>query len=109
MKTWLITGCSSGLGAALAEGALTRGERVMLTARKPETLSDVVERFPETARAIALDVTDPASVKRAIASTEDVFGSLDVFVNNAASGSSARSRRCRQTNIGACSRRTSSA
>ena len=85
-KTWLITGCSSGLGAALADAALIRGDRVMLTARKPETLSVVVERFPETARSIALDVTDTASIERAIAATDEAFGSLDVFVNNAGFG-----------------------
>ena len=85
-KTWLVTGCSSGLGAALAEAVLTRGDRVMLTARRPETLTGLAERYPETARTVALDVTDPPSVERAIAATEEAFGSLDVFVNNAGFG-----------------------
>ncbi|GBD49804.1 short-chain dehydrogenase [Methylopila sp. Yamaguchi] len=85
-RTWLITGCSSGLGAALAEAALTRGDRVMLTARRPETLTGLVDQFPKTAHAVMLDVTDPSSVECAIAATEEAFGALDVFVNNAGFG-----------------------
>lgn len=85
-KTWLITGCSSGLGAAVAEAALARGDRVMLTARDPDKLAGIADRFPDGARTIALDVTDPASADRAIAAAEHAFGRIDVFVNNAGFG-----------------------
>ncbi|WP_457325374.1 oxidoreductase [Roseateles sp. P5_E11] len=85
-KSWLITGCSSGFGAALAEAALARGDRVMLTARDTSKLADIVGRYPETARSAYLDVTDPKSVATAIAAAEEAFGQLDVFVNNAGFG-----------------------
>jgi NAD(P)-dependent dehydrogenase (short-subunit alcohol dehydrogenase family) len=85
-KTWLITGCSSGFGRILADAALSRGDKVMLTARRPETLADLAARYPDQARAIALDVTKPGDPAKAIAATEAAFGSLDVLVNNAGFG-----------------------
>jgi Short-chain alcohol dehydrogenase of unknown specificity len=86
MKTWLITGCSTGFGAAIAEAALARGDKVMLTARSIETLAPLAERYPPTARRAAVDVADPESVAAAIMATEDAFGGIDVFVNNAGYG-----------------------
>jgi NAD(P)-dependent dehydrogenase (short-subunit alcohol dehydrogenase family) len=86
MKTWLITGCSTGFGAALAQAALARGDRVMLTARDGGKLASLAARYPETARTAALDVTDPASVTRAIEAAEQAFGQIDVLVNNAGFG-----------------------
>lgn len=41
MKTWLITGCSSGLGKSLAQAVLEHGDQVIVTARNPETVQDV--------------------------------------------------------------------
>ena len=83
---WLITGCSTGFGAAIAEAALARGDKVMLTARSIETLAPLAERYPPTARRAAVDVADPESVAAAIMATEDAFGGIDVFVNNAGYG-----------------------
>lgn len=85
-KTWLITGCSSGFGAALAEAALERGDSVMLTAREPDRLIGLARRHPRTARIARLDVTDPSSAKDAVAGAEAAFGRLDVLVNNAGTG-----------------------
>lgn len=85
-KSWLITGCSSGLGAALAEAALARGDRVMLTARDTRKLADIVARYPKTAHSARLDVTEPQSVAAAVSATEQLFGQLDVFVKNAGFG-----------------------
>lgn len=85
-KSWLITGCSSGFGAVLAEAALARGDRVLLTARDGSKLADIVGRYPQTARSSALDVTDSASIAAAVATAEQAFGQLDVFVNNAGFG-----------------------
>ncbi|MGE8499870.1 MAG: oxidoreductase [Pseudomonas sp.] len=85
-KSWLITGCSSGFGAAIAQAALERGDQVMLTARDPSRLAEILERFPVTARAMAVDVLDTASVERAVMAAEEAFGRLDVFVNNAGFG-----------------------
>ncbi|MGV3523198.1 MAG: SDR family NAD(P)-dependent oxidoreductase [Candidatus Sericytochromatia bacterium] len=85
-RVWLITGCSSGFGRLLAEAVLARGERVLATARRPSTLKDLMEKYPETARALPLDVTDRHSVKNAVEQGLAVFGQLDVVVNNAGYG-----------------------
>ena len=82
-RTWLITGSSRGLGRALAEAALAAGENVVATARNPDQLQDLVKRYPSSARAVRLDVTDRAQAAAAVEATTDAFGRLDVLVNNA--------------------------
>ena len=82
-QTWLITGSSRGLGRALAEAVLAAGHNVVATARKPAQLQDLLDRYPERARAVALDVTDRAQGFDAVKATVDAFGRLDVLVNNA--------------------------
>jgi NAD(P)-dependent dehydrogenase (short-subunit alcohol dehydrogenase family) len=82
-RTWLITGSSRGLGRALAEAALAGGNRVVATARDPEQIADLVARYPQTARAVALDVTDRAQAAESVQRTVDAFGAIDVLVNNA--------------------------
>ncbi|GGO22380.1 oxidoreductase [Micromonospora parathelypteridis] len=86
MTTWLITGCSSGLGRALADAVLARGDNAVVTARDASTVKDLADSHPETALAVALDVTDPAQVTAAVEQAEDSFGSIDVLVNNAGYG-----------------------
>lgn len=86
MTTWLITGCSTGLGRAFALEALGRGHRVAVTARDASSVQDLVDRHPETALALALDVTDPDQVTAAVAATEERFAGIDVLVNNAGYG-----------------------
>jgi NAD(P)-dependent dehydrogenase (short-subunit alcohol dehydrogenase family) len=86
-KVWFITGSSTGFGRELASELLEQGFRVVATARKPEVLKDLTEKYPETARAVKLDVTNPEEVRAAIAATIDQFGRLDVLVNNAGYGS----------------------
>lgn len=85
-KIWLITGASAGFGRILAEAVLARGDRAVLTARDPSKLGDLVERYPDRARALALDVTKPADAARVMAETAVAFGGLDVLVNNAGHG-----------------------
>jgi len=85
-KVWLITGSSTGFGRELAEEALAQGYKVVATARKPEVLQDLVEKYPETARAVKLDVTKPDEVRAAIAEAVREFGKIDVLVNNAGYG-----------------------
>lgn len=46
-RVWLITGSSSGFGRGIAEAALRAGDRVVATARRPETLGDLVAMAPE--------------------------------------------------------------
>jgi len=85
-KTWLITGCSSGFGRILAEAALARGDKVVVTARKVDTLADFTTRYPQTARAVVLDVTKSGDPAKAVAVAEEAFGGLDILVNNAGFG-----------------------
>ena len=86
MTTWLITGCSTGLGRALAQEVLDAGDDVVVTARDAERVADLVEAHPEHALAVSLDVTDPAQVRAAVQAGEERFGGIDVLVNNAGYG-----------------------
>jgi len=83
-RTWLITGCSTGLGRALAEVLIAKGERVFATARKPDELKDLVAGH-DNARALKLDVTVSADIEAAAAEVEQA-GGVDVLVNNAGYG-----------------------
>ncbi|MGF6598705.1 NAD(P)-dependent dehydrogenase (short-subunit alcohol dehydrogenase family) [Paraburkholderia sp. GAS448] len=85
-KVWLVTGSARGLGRKIVEAALIAGERVIATARDPRHLADLVERYGERVRAIALDVTDPAAAAHAVQAALEAFGRLDVVVNNAGFG-----------------------
>ncbi|MFF7456808.1 SDR family NAD(P)-dependent oxidoreductase [Kitasatospora sp. NPDC008115] len=82
-KTWFITGSSRGFGRTLTRAALEAGDGVAATARRPEQLADLVEEFGSRIRPIALDVTDPAAARAAIAEAHAHFGRIDVLVNNA--------------------------
>lgn len=86
MTTWLITGCSSGLGRAFAEAALERGYNVVATARDATKLENLAARYPNTALALSLDVTDRPQIEAAHARAVEVFGEIDVLVNNAGYG-----------------------
>jgi NAD(P)-dependent dehydrogenase (short-subunit alcohol dehydrogenase family) len=83
---WLITGCSSGLGRALAEETLKAGYRVVATARNASALSNLVSAHGDAVLAVALDVTKPDQIASAISAAEDRFGCIDVLVNNAGYG-----------------------
>ncbi|AUG52414.1 oxidoreductase [Thalassospira marina] len=83
---WMISGCSTGLGHALAKAVLAAGNRAILTARRPETLADLAARYPETALAVELDVTKPQTITSAVTKAQQHFGRIDVLVNNAGYG-----------------------
>lgn len=85
-RTWLITGCSTGFGRVLAELLLAGGERVVVTARKPETLATLIAAHPGRALALKLDVTLPEDVEAAVGAARARFGTIDVLVNNAGYG-----------------------
>ena len=86
LKTWLITGCSSGLGKVLAHAVAARGDNLVATARSMDDLGDLAERYPDTLRTIALDVTRAGAAAAAVAAARETFGGLDVLVNNAGFG-----------------------
>ena len=86
MSTWMITGSSSGLGRALAESVLEAGHNAVLTARNPDAVEDLVDAHPDSALAVALDVTDNGQVSEAVRLGEERFAAVDVLVNNAGYG-----------------------
>lgn len=83
---WLITGCSTGFGRALAERVLARGWRVVATARGAERVADLIAAAPDRALAVDLDVTDAEQVTAAVDAATERFGRVDVLVNNAGYG-----------------------
>lgn len=85
-KVWLITGSSTGFGRSLAEAVLHHGDRVIATARKPEQLNDLVTQYPDTVKALRLDVTQPQNVREVVEAAIATFGRIDVLVNNAGYG-----------------------
>jgi NAD(P)-dependent dehydrogenase (short-subunit alcohol dehydrogenase family) len=85
-RTWLITGCSRGLGHALAEAVLASGDRLAATARDPKTLGDLVALGGDRVIALPLDVTDEAAAAQAVSRAVERFGRLDIVVNNAGYG-----------------------
>jgi NAD(P)-dependent dehydrogenase (short-subunit alcohol dehydrogenase family) len=85
-KNWFITGTSRGFGREWAIAALDRGDRVAATARNLETLSDLADRYGDAILPLELDVTDREADFAAVARAHDVFGSLDVVINNAGYG-----------------------
>ncbi|WGF90400.1 oxidoreductase [Marinivivus vitaminiproducens] len=86
MKTWLITGCSTGFGKRLALAAANRGDQVVATARDPGAIVDMAAVYEGRMIVLPLDVTDPASATSAVVRAVEAFGGLDVLVNNAGYG-----------------------
>jgi NAD(P)-dependent dehydrogenase (short-subunit alcohol dehydrogenase family) len=86
MTTWLLTGCSTGLGRALAEAVLAGGDNAVVTARDAAAVQDLAKDYPGLALAVPLDVTDPDQVAAAAQQAHDRFGAVDVLVNNAGYG-----------------------
>lgn len=83
---WFITGCSSGLGRALATRVLESGGRAVVTARNAADVADIVAVHAGNALAVALDITDRAQIDAAVAAATARFGRIDVLVNNAGYG-----------------------
>lgn len=86
MKTWLITGCSSGLGTGIAQAVLERGDRAAVTARDLSALDPLAQAYPERALPLLLDLNDLDSLEWAVQKTAQRFGTIDVLVNNAGHG-----------------------
>jgi NAD(P)-dependent dehydrogenase (short-subunit alcohol dehydrogenase family) len=86
MKVWFITGTSKGFGRIWAEAALSRGDKVVATARSVSSLDGLVEKFGDSVLALPLDVTDRKACFEAVRKGHERFGRLDVVVNNAGYG-----------------------
>jgi NAD(P)-dependent dehydrogenase (short-subunit alcohol dehydrogenase family) len=82
-KVFLLTGSSRGLGRQIAEAVLGAGHRLVATARRPESLDDLADRFGDQVLTVPLDVADASGARAAVAAGVDRFGRLDVVVNNA--------------------------
>jgi len=82
-KVWFITGASRGFGRIWAEGALSRGDKVVATARSLESLSDLAKKYGDAVLPLALDVTKREQVEAVIPKAHAHFGRLDVVINNA--------------------------
>lgn len=85
-RTLLITGASSGIGAATARAAAAKGWNVALLARSTETLSDMAGEIGDAALALPCDVTDRDDLGTAIAKAAEHFGGIDAVFANAGKG-----------------------
>lgn len=85
-KIWLITGISSGLGKALAESVMEKGDFVIGTFRKQAQVDEFNEKYSNSAFSILLDITDGQSIERSIENLILKFDRIDVLVNNAGVG-----------------------
>ncbi|TDQ11248.1 oxidoreductase [Pedobacter metabolipauper] len=85
-KVWFITGSSKGLGKSLTAAVLESGDYVVATARNPEQLNNLAEKFPDQMLALPLDVSDHLQIHTAVVQALAHFGRIDVLVNNAGFG-----------------------
>src|SRR5579862_9360655 len=85
-KVVVITGASSGIGAALAEIVAARGMTPVLVARRKEALDEVAARCAGRAQVMPADVTQRAEVLAVVEQTLKRFGHIDVWINNAGRG-----------------------
>ncbi|MEU3461952.1 SDR family oxidoreductase [Streptomyces sp. NPDC006733] len=85
-RRWLITGCSSGLGQALAAAAAAAGDDLAVTARKSADLEELAAAWPGRITPIPLELRDAASCEAAVRTAVERLGGIDVLVNNAGAG-----------------------
>ena len=86
MRTWLITGCSTGIGRGIARAVLKSGDQAIVTARNVASVEDFAVDYPDMCLALPLDLTDIMSMERAVVSAINRYGRIDVLVNNAGYG-----------------------
>ena len=98
-KVVVITGASSGIGAALAELLSGRGDKVVLVARRESELNAVAARWGANAHAMVADVTERAAVKRVVEDAIARLGRIDVWVNNVGQGISLNPSQLTDTDI----------
>jgi NAD(P)-dependent dehydrogenase (short-subunit alcohol dehydrogenase family) len=81
-KIWLVTGAGRGMGTDIARAALDAGHAVIATGRDPDRVAAALGAHDDLLT-VALDVTEPASVRAAVDAAVQRFGRIDVLVNNA--------------------------
>ncbi len=86
IKTWFVTGTSSGFGRHVTELLLERGDRVAATLRRPERLDELAKRFGDRLWVRGLDVTDTAALRMTVDDAFRELGRIDVIVSNAGYG-----------------------
>jgi NAD(P)-dependent dehydrogenase (short-subunit alcohol dehydrogenase family) len=85
-KVAFVTAGATGIGLGCAQEIVNAGGRVMICARREDTLRDAAKRLGERADWVVCDVTDDASVDAAVAATVERFGALHLAVNSAGTG-----------------------
>jgi NAD(P)-dependent dehydrogenase (short-subunit alcohol dehydrogenase family) len=85
-QNWLITGVSSGFGREWATQLLGHGDTVVGTVRRPDSVAELVEKYPDTFHRELLDVTDDAAIRDVVDRSFASLGSIDVVVSNAGYG-----------------------
>ena len=99
-KVWFITGCSKGFGRVLTEQLMEFGDdQVVATARQPETLQDLVDKYGARLLALKLDVTKQEDIQRSVDQALKTFGRIDVLVNNAGYGLGGALEECTMEDI----------
>jgi len=86
MKTWFVTGASSGFGRALVEEILARGDQVVAAARQLKDVAILAGISAERLFSVQLDVTNREEIDASITAALDRFGAIDVLINNAGYG-----------------------
>lgn len=86
LKTWFVTGASSGFGRAFAEHALAQGHNVVATARRLKLLEPLRLNAPDRVLNCSMDVTKPEQIAIAVNEAVSRFGTIDILVNNAGFG-----------------------
>ena len=98
----LVTGASSGIGAATARELAKRGAKVVLAARRADRLAEQVEAITSAggqATAIEADVADTSALERLASAAVAVYGRVDALINNAGIGSAKRFARVESADI----------
>ncbi|MDO0928428.1 SDR family NAD(P)-dependent oxidoreductase [Streptomyces sp. TG1A-8] len=86
VRTWFITGATSGIGLALARAAAERGDNVAALARRTDALAPLTETHGPRVLALAADVRSAEDLRTAVTTTLQAFGRIDVVANNAGYG-----------------------
>lgn len=86
MKTWFITGASSGIGLGIAKAVLKKGDRAVVTARDTSKFENLVREFPSQVYPVSLELSDTSSIKEAAKDVLEKFETVDVLINNAGHG-----------------------